>query len=422
VLATVRYIHRGLTVTPPHKKPGKGKTHQSLFSKYFLGTGSGQLASVGFRDGTVLHMNQRTSAVLSSPNVTNVAKGEVDEVLAPGSNHSVQTATAVASAIGTEYDIKIQKNGTTKITVVEGAVLATATVGQKQAELIQTGETSTIKKNGTITPPAPANVVTTTQWVDSIPPPSQPLGENISLAANGGAIDNFSSQRTHPAAPAPFDVHNLIDGNPNTSWQSAQGLTTKQFAIVKFANDGTYNVTKIVLDCSATDGEPSTNDVKDFQIWVSTTDDHLNSFAKILDGVCKQKSGLQQFPLPNTMRARYVELVALDNYGGTDGIAVNELEVVSPDMVTFSNGNQAPVPTNTPTATSTVTPTNTPVPTPTDTPVPPTPTNTAVPTPTNTPVPPTATSTPVATNTSTPVPPPPVPTATKCTTAACYLR
>ena len=174
-------------------------------------------------------------------------------MLALGSNHSVQTATAVASAIGTEFDIKILKNGTTRITVIEGAVLARATSGQKQAEVIQTGQQSTIKKNGTETPPTPANVVTTTQRVSSIPPPSQPLGENIALSANGGAIDNFSSQRACPAAPPPFDVHNLVDGDPNTSWQSAQGLTTNQFAIVKFANDGTYDLTKIVLDCSATD-------------------------------------------------------------------------------------------------------------------------------------------------------------------------
>jgi hypothetical protein len=437
-LATVRYIKKGLTVTPPHKKAGKGKVHQSLFNLYFLGTGSSEEASLGFNDGTVLHMNQRTNAQLYSSSVTKVNNGEVDEVLAPGSKHSVQTATAVASGIGTEWSVKVKhkkhkkKKGkktiisistTTTIVVVEGAVLVKGTTGSKQSVVVKTDETTTITNNGTPSAPLPTNAIQDTSWVNALPPPPQPLGENISLDSNGGVVDSFSSQRASPSADQHlWDVTNINDGDLSTGWQTAQGHTTNESVVFRFAGFATYDNTEFLLDCTAVQGESADNDLKDFQFWVSTTDSNPGSFSKFFDGQCKRQTGLQEFKLTGQVRATYMKLVALDNWGGTDGIAVDEVEIISPDMV--SAGHQPLTPVPTPTAT------NTPAPTPTNTPVPPpTPTNTPAPTSTSTPAP-TSTSTPVPTPTNTAVPPtptftltpPPHPTATTCTTPACFLR
>jgi hypothetical protein len=439
-LATVRAIKKGLTVTPPHKKSGKGKVHQSLFNLYFLGTASNQEASLGFTDGTVLHMNQRTNAQLFSPTVTKVNGGEVDEVLAPGSTHSVQTATAVASGIGTEWSVKVKhkkhkkKKGTktiititttTIITVVEGAVLVKATTGAKQSVVVKTDETTTITNNGLPSPPQPTNAIQATSWVNSLPPPPQPLGENIALDANGGVVDSFSSQRASPtSAQHLWDVTNINDGDLSTGWQSAQGHTTNEFVVFRFAGLANYDITEFLLDCTAGQGESADNDLKDFQFWTSTTDNNPGSFNKVFDGQCKRQTGLQEFKLAQPVKATYVKLVALDNWGGADGIAVDEVEIISPDMV--SQGHQPLTPVPTPTATNTPAPTSTP----TNTPVPtPTPTSTPVPTSTPTAVP-AATSTPVPTPTSTAVPPtptftsipPPAPTNTPCNSPACFAR
>jgi hypothetical protein len=441
-LATVRYIKKGLTVRAPHKKAGKGKVHQNLFNQYFLGTGASQEASLGFSDGTVLHMNQRTNAQLVSPSVTKVTGGEVDQVLAPGANHSVQTATAVASGIGTEWAVKVKhkkhkkKKGkktvitittTTTVIVVEGAVLVKGTTGSKQSVVVKTDEMTTIGNNGTPSPPVPTNAIQDTSWVNALPPPPHPLGENIALDANGGVVDSFSSERSSPAADQHlWDVTNINDGNLGTGWQSAQGHTANESVTLRFANNAAYDITEFLLDCTAVQGESADNDLKDFQFWISTTDTSPGSFSKILDGQCKRQTGLQEFKLSQQVLARYVKLVAVDNWGGSDGIAVDEAEIISPDQVAAGHQVLTPVPTATSTNTPAPTPTSTPmppaptatstlVPTPTNTPIP-TPTNTSVPTPTNTPVPPTAT----ATSTSGSGPPP-APTNTPCTAPACFL-
>jgi mannose-6-phosphate isomerase-like protein (cupin superfamily) len=104
-LAHVRTIQRGLTVQPPKKRAVAGKKKMPLYNQYFLRTKRKQRASLAFKDGTILHMNQQTDAILSD-HITRVKKGEVDEVVSPGTDHRVQTATAVAGAIGTEFDVR----------------------------------------------------------------------------------------------------------------------------------------------------------------------------------------------------------------------------------------------------------------------------------------------------------------------------
>jgi len=123
-LGTVRFIKRGLAVQPPHHKKNKGRVNMPLFNGYFLQTKVGQLAAIRFADGTELDMNQETDAVLRSPSLTFVRKGEVRQIVTRGTNHKVQTSAAVAAvaaAIGTAFDVRVAGK-TSFFDVIEGAV------------------------------------------------------------------------------------------------------------------------------------------------------------------------------------------------------------------------------------------------------------------------------------------------------------
>src|SRR5947209_6061015 len=122
-LAQVRYIFHGLAVQPPNGRFGPGKLRQPLFDRYFLRTQTGQKASVSFQDGTTLKINQDTDLVLHS-HVAELRRGEAAEYLAPGTDHRIQTATAVAAAIGTVFDVRFQNRKTTLV-VLHGALQVT---------------------------------------------------------------------------------------------------------------------------------------------------------------------------------------------------------------------------------------------------------------------------------------------------------
>jgi sugar lactone lactonase YvrE len=126
----VRFIYHGLSVSPPKKKARQGKPKMPLYGRYFLRTKHTEKASIRFRDGTILHLNQDTDAVLHDPHVTVVKRGEVNQIdVRPGTNHRVQTATAVAAAVGTSLDVRVQGRKST-IIVVEGKVIVTNKKGK----------------------------------------------------------------------------------------------------------------------------------------------------------------------------------------------------------------------------------------------------------------------------------------------------
>jgi hypothetical protein len=181
-IALVRAIHRGLTVTPPHKRGQQGKKKMKLFSQYGLGTGAGQKASIGFVEGTVLQMNQLTELVLTSPHVTTVQRGEVQQFVKPGSNHRVQTAVAIASAVGTIFDVRVFKHKKTIFTVVEGALVVKNGHG---STLVKTDEQAVVNAGQAPSPPQPANIQALT-WTSTLSSPN--LGQNLALDSNGGHV------------------------------------------------------------------------------------------------------------------------------------------------------------------------------------------------------------------------------------------
>jgi hypothetical protein len=349
-LAKVRAIKRGLQVAPPSRQYSKGKVKESLASKYAVRTGKKQLASLGFFDGSILHINQLTDAVLRSPSVTTLKRGEVDQITEPGSNHKISTAVAVASAIGTEWDTRCTKK-LCVFTDVEGAVLVQGKVGAPVT--ITTGQQTTVRKGKAPTRPTAADAAAVTSWVHVLPPAPPSLGVNLGLSANGGSVVPSSTRAT--SAGKSWDVSRVNDGDTSTGWQTAQGRTTNQTLTFSFGSGNVYEITGIVIDPAATGGEDASNDLKDFAVQGSRDG---NGYATAFTGATKQQDGLQAFSFPAAVDADHVRLQLVDNWGGTDGIAASEVEIVGHKIAVAT-----PKPTNTPLPTSTPRPTNTPLPT-----------------------------------------------------------
>lgn len=267
-LAQVRYIQRGLSVQPPHGRKRRGKKKMALYRRYLLQTAAKQRASIRFRDRTTLHINQRTAAVLRSPHLTYVQGGEVDEVLAPGSNHRIQTAAAVASAIGTNFDIRVRK-GRTQVIVAHGAVVVKNRRGKV---IVKTNQETTVSPGKKPSQPKPVNAASAIGWTQGIPAPV--LGENLALDANGGQVKQDSSQR--PGGEA----GRANDGRTDTSWETAPGATTNQSITLGFTGEKIFYVTAVLINGSAQKGVSPSTDLKDFAIQysnVSTDDARANA-------------------------------------------------------------------------------------------------------------------------------------------------
>jgi sorbitol-specific phosphotransferase system component IIA len=187
-LARVRYIDHGLAVQPPKKRLQKGKVNQSLFAQYVLRTMAQQRASIAFQDGSALLMNQRTDAVLRSPSVTYVNKGEVQQIVMPGTKHQVKTNSAVASAIGTNFDINVTSAGTV-ITVVSGVVKVKNAQGSVQ---LTKNQQTTVAPGKAPAPPVAVNAPALVGWSAGLPAPPGNLVVNGDAEQAAGAADDTS--------------------------------------------------------------------------------------------------------------------------------------------------------------------------------------------------------------------------------------
>lgn len=148
-LARVRTIQRGLGIRPPSTRTHRGKVRDPLYTRYALRTGKRERATVAFFDGSVLYVNQRTDAQLADPRMTVVRSGEVDLADQPGTRHTVRAAGAVATANGTNFDVRVKGKRATFI-VVSGSV----TVANRAGSVTATADQETTV-SGTSPPTAP---------------------------------------------------------------------------------------------------------------------------------------------------------------------------------------------------------------------------------------------------------------------------
>lgn len=146
-VAMVHTIRGGLTVVPPRAPRERARINQPLFAAYGLRTAASQRASLALRDRSVLFLNQYSDLTLRSPSRIDLARGEVAVTDAPGTRHRIVTATAIAAAVGTIFDVFITPRsptfaprplrettttfpaGTTTVSVVTGTVVVSNQFG-----------------------------------------------------------------------------------------------------------------------------------------------------------------------------------------------------------------------------------------------------------------------------------------------------
>lgn len=350
-LAEVRYIYRGLAVKPPKQPRQRGKVKMPLYNQYFLQTQVKQRASIRFHDGTMLHMNQATDATLTSPHTTVVKKGMVDELVAPGTDHRVQTATAVAAAIGTNFVVKMIRKATIFV-VVHGAVTVSNKYGPSQ--VVKTSQASLVLPKQAPQPPQHVNVAQYVNWTNGMPAPK--LGENVALDANGGHVVGSSSTYKSATQGDFWEPQFVIDGRLDWGWESAPGhigtggpatpgpvetpsttpgtTASPEWIRIGFRGNKVHTITGVLIDPASTHDVPPipSADLKDFQIRVSTTGTADSDFTTVYSGQCKDQDVLQKFTFTSPVQAKYLELTMLSNWGSPDFIAVAELEVIGTSL------------------------------------------------------------------------------------------
>ncbi len=95
-----------------------------------LETGTASFGSVMFLDRSMIKIRENTKFTVKSKRTVkreletdiNVAVGEMHVQATTGSKIKIQTPTSVASVKGTEFNLKVDQDGTTHLTVLEGTV------------------------------------------------------------------------------------------------------------------------------------------------------------------------------------------------------------------------------------------------------------------------------------------------------------
>jgi sugar lactone lactonase YvrE len=164
-LGQVRVVINGLTVRPPQGKSTDGHPKTPVYGRYFLRTKANQRASIRFRDGTVVKLNQRTDVVLRDTHTTIVRAGEVDQFDAkPGSKHVVRTASAVASAIGTNFDVRVSGKKTVFI-VSSGSITVKGARGKVK---VKADQATTVLPGKAPAKPVHVDAAAATAWTSPL--------------------------------------------------------------------------------------------------------------------------------------------------------------------------------------------------------------------------------------------------------------
>lgn len=165
---------------------------------------------------------------------------------------------------------------------------------------------------------------------------------NLTAAQNGGRIVAFSSE--DPSGD--WDAVNLIDGDKESSgWSSAEDLKTLQYVVFAFKGDRPRQIDRVILNPYSADYQEDW--IQDFELRVSETTTDPKAMQSLGRFRLEKVGRDQQFTF-TPVRARYIALVPLTNYGGT-AFALNEFEVYEasapPDHLTRIN---VPTPAGTP--------------------------------------------------------------------------
>ena len=190
--------------------------------------------------------------------------------------------------------------------------------------------TPTATPTGTMTPtdtPTPTGTPTNNQpprAAFTVPGPSRNAAtwdNNIASSFEGATVAAFSSQYD-----SGFPPENAIDDNLFTGWYSANGQNSDQFLTIQLPGGKVHTIDRVRI------ANPSdATALKHFEVRVSTTTLDDAAFHTILSDTALNNSQIQEFPFPAPVEARYVQLLARDNYGSTCCVGVASFEVIAPD-------------------------------------------------------------------------------------------
>ncbi len=149
--------------------------------------------------------------------------------------------------------------------------------------------------------------------------PSYSAPTNVAAAAEGARVVSFTSQASGTPASQ------IIDGSASLRWASATGQRANQSVVVELAREKTYTIDRVrLVNPSGTGGQS----VRNFSIGVSTSIADPGAFVDVLAATALDNTSVQEFALPGgPVPARFVRLIAVDNYGSTTGISLAELQV-----------------------------------------------------------------------------------------------
>lgn len=118
-----------------------------------------------------------------------------------------------------------------------------------------------------------------------------------------------------------FRAELAIDGISHTAWRTK--AVAGQFLDVRLDAD-------VLVDRVRLLGESTSQAVKEFDVFVSTTTDEDSNFSLALQGTYVNNGKLQEFVFAGgPRRARFVRLVPKNNHGASDAISVASFEVIT---------------------------------------------------------------------------------------------
>jgi hypothetical protein len=144
---------------------------------------------------------------------------------------------------------------------------------------------------------------------------------NLAAASHGGRIVKVSSED----ATGDWSAEHLIDGRKDTEtgWSSSDNLDERQYVVFGFPGDKSYVVDRVVLNPYSKKYEEDW--IHEFEVWGSDSTLDMDSMEKLGSFELEQSGEDQTFTF-DPVKLRYIALVPISNYGGTE-FALNEFEV-----------------------------------------------------------------------------------------------
>ncbi|HYI07641.1 MAG TPA: PKD domain-containing protein [Thermoanaerobaculia bacterium] len=157
-------------------------------------------------------------------------------------------------------------------------------------------------------------------------------GNLVSAPGTAAAYLLKNDSPAHPANGAAIVAQSsgspvqMLDWATSSPW-STSGSFANQFVKIQLAGTAPRTLTGIVLG-QRSDTTSTTDAVKDFEVWVSTTTSDDAAFTRILTAAATTAKALQTFSFP-AVEAKYVKYVPKTTHGSTTTVTTGYFDVVT---------------------------------------------------------------------------------------------